>query len=123
MKFFVRIELLLLTFILLYFWFYYCLLHVFVFFFSIRRRHTICALVTGVQTCALPILACGDLTVCDMQIGTTDTASDDPDEKLAGARTRDGPLDAPQVRVRPVELHGDHHRHAIAAPAIKLRHR
>src|SRR3546814_3508990 len=24
-------------------------------FFSIRRRHTICALVTGVQTCALPI--------------------------------------------------------------------
>src|SRR3546814_15114194 len=26
------------------------------FFFSIRRRHTRCALVTGVQTCALPIL-------------------------------------------------------------------
>src|SRR3546814_10403016 len=28
-----------------------------VFFFSSRRRHTRCALVTGVQTCALPILA------------------------------------------------------------------
>src|SRR3546814_7263732 len=28
------------------------------FFFSSRRRHTRCALVTGVQTCALPI--CGD---------------------------------------------------------------
>src|SRR3546814_1178422 len=27
----------------------------FVFFFSSRRRHTICALGTGVQTCALPI--------------------------------------------------------------------
>src|SRR3546814_7900308 len=27
----------------------------FVFFFSSRRRHTRCALVTGVQTCALPI--------------------------------------------------------------------
>src|SRR3546814_9327718 len=26
------------------------------FFLSSRRRHTICALVTGVQTCALPIL-------------------------------------------------------------------
>src|SRR3546814_4403005 len=26
------------------------------FFFSSRRRHTSCALVTGVQTCALPIL-------------------------------------------------------------------
>src|SRR3546814_5304174 len=31
------------------------LLTMFVFFFSSRRRHTRCALVTGVQTCALPI--------------------------------------------------------------------
>src|SRR3546814_7424564 len=30
----------------------------FSFFFSSRRRHTRCALVTGVQTCALPIFAC-----------------------------------------------------------------
>src|SRR3546814_14474046 len=28
---------------------------VLLFFFSSRRRHTMCALVTGVQTCALPI--------------------------------------------------------------------
>src|SRR3546814_6330194 len=28
------------------------------FFFSSRRRHTRCALVTGVQTCALPISSC-----------------------------------------------------------------
>src|SRR3546814_18424845 len=34
-----------------------------VFFVTSRRRHTICALVTGVQTCALPILAgIGDRT-------------------------------------------------------------
>src|SRR3546814_1487294 len=33
-----------------------CVLHfMFFFFFSSRRRHTRCALVTGVQTCALPI--------------------------------------------------------------------
>src|SRR3546814_2676245 len=32
-----------------------CLLLLFFFFFSSRRRHTRCALVTGVQTCALPI--------------------------------------------------------------------
>src|SRR3546814_7914713 len=35
-----------------------------IFFFSSRRRHTRCALVTGVQTCALPIsrrLAADDL--------------------------------------------------------------
>src|SRR3546814_10861880 len=31
------------------------------FFFSSRRRHTSCALVTGVQTCALPIWAILDL--------------------------------------------------------------
>src|SRR3546814_9422403 len=40
----------------------YCfyLLCVFVlFFFSSRRRHTRCALVTGVQTCALPISPVG----------------------------------------------------------------
>src|SRR3546814_1180680 len=30
-------------------------IYVLVFFFSSRRRHTRCALVTGVQTCALPI--------------------------------------------------------------------
>src|SRR3546814_10888516 len=32
-----------------------CGLVLFFFFFSSRRRHTRCALVTGVQTCALPI--------------------------------------------------------------------
>src|SRR3546814_2915429 len=32
-----------------------CVLYDVVFFFSSRRRHTRCALVTGVQTCALPI--------------------------------------------------------------------
>src|SRR3546814_2866302 len=30
-----------------------------IFFFSSRRRHTRCALVTGVQTCALPICSAG----------------------------------------------------------------
>src|SRR3546814_10367555 len=42
---------LLLSFVLL------CCCALFLFFFSSRRRHTRCALVTGVQTCALPILA------------------------------------------------------------------
>src|SRR3546814_5823102 len=34
-----------------------CLVFSFFFFFSSRRRHTRCALVTGVQTCALPIFS------------------------------------------------------------------
>src|SRR3546814_2142551 len=33
-----------------------CIIFLLLFFFSSRRRHTRCALVTGVQTCALPIL-------------------------------------------------------------------
>src|SRR3546814_7153346 len=38
------------------FYFIVCSVFFFFFFFSSRRRHTRCALVTGVQTCALPIL-------------------------------------------------------------------
>src|SRR3546814_7382155 len=41
-----------------YFFYVFCFfLLFFFFFFSSRRRHTRCALVTGVQTCALPICA------------------------------------------------------------------
>src|SRR3546814_6918899 len=45
---------------LVFYWFslfLYCsvVLYCLIFFFSSRRRHTRCALVTGVQTCALPI--------------------------------------------------------------------
>src|SRR3546814_8494968 len=36
-------------------------LYFFFFFFSSERRHTRCALVTGVQTCALPILSTFDM--------------------------------------------------------------
>src|SRR3546814_7988371 len=41
---------------------------VLVFFFSSRRRHTRCALVTGVQTCALPISAWAPLADTAIQI-------------------------------------------------------
>src|SRR3546814_9061324 len=37
-----------------------------VFFFSSRSRHTRCALVTGVQTCALPIYRAGDDLALDL---------------------------------------------------------
>src|SRR3546814_6283130 len=45
-------------------------------FFSSRRRHTRCALVTGVQTCALPI--CAEIG------GSIDRAEFHPREKAAG---------------------------------------
>src|SRR3546814_1012175 len=41
------------------------------FFFSSRRRHTRCALVTGVQTCALPIYAVLTLNVPALAAGAT----------------------------------------------------
>src|SRR3546814_8300116 len=48
------------------------MLCVIVFFFSSRRRHTRCALVTGVQTCALPISrADDDLAAILYTSGTT----------------------------------------------------
>src|SRR3546814_4220233 len=41
--------------LLMYIFYMVCCHLFFFFFFSSRRRHTRCALVTGVQTCALPI--------------------------------------------------------------------
>src|SRR3546814_155397 len=41
----------------------------FVFFFSSSRRHTRCALVTGVQTCALPISLSGSLGPVNAKVG------------------------------------------------------
>src|SRR3546814_4546168 len=53
------------------------------FFFSGRRRHTRCALVTGVQTCALPILAAA--------AGGVQAADQVHQRRLAGAgRPHDG---------------------------------
>src|SRR3546814_5780228 len=49
--------------------YYLLLVLMLIFFFSSRRRHTRCALVTGVQTCALPICtpACLLGRICDKQ--------------------------------------------------------
>src|SRR3546814_4710508 len=43
-----------------------------VFFFASRRRHTRCALVTGVQTCALPILLQKDVRFKDLGLVIVD---------------------------------------------------
>src|SRR3546814_15685512 len=37
-------------------------------FFSSRRRHTRCALVTGVQTCALPLSIAGNCRMCLVEV-------------------------------------------------------
>src|SRR3546814_6719219 len=55
-----------------------------VFCFSSRRRHTRCALVTGVQTCALPISAAPVQTDinCDQVKGQTAAQGQPPDDIL-----------------------------------------
>src|SRR3546814_3141520 len=61
----------------------------FVFFFSSRRRHTRCALVTGVQTCALPISLNASANCLDRHLATRGDQTailwegDDPNESRA----------------------------------------
>src|SRR3546814_6379782 len=60
-----------------------------VFFFSSRRRHTRCALVTGVQTCALPILLAG---VAGIPVGLLVDDGVDRDRGLARLPVADDQL-------------------------------
>src|SRR3546814_3619386 len=68
------------------------------FFFSSRRRHTRCALVTGVQTCALPIsaLGAGDVTMTvggksfTVTLGATDNSLSDLKNAINNASDNSG---------------------------------
>src|SRR3546814_3397549 len=82
-------------------------LWLFFFFFSSRRRHTRCALVTGVQTCALPISA------CEVVAGPGDRVAGDELRLAAAGSRRQGQVgEAGQleggcnVRHRPVQVQG-----------------
>src|SRR3546814_13930173 len=59
-----------------------------IFFFSSRRRHTRCALVTGVQTCALPILPCDELPQPELPFDELP-----PDEELLDEEDDEDELD------------------------------
>src|SRR3546814_17612578 len=67
--------------------FLYSILFFCFFFFSIRRRHTRCALVTGVQTCALPISAAFDVAGAAVGIIALE-CSDDIVERQIECRQR-----------------------------------
>src|SRR3546814_9557050 len=58
------------------------------FFFSSRRRHTRCALVTGVQTCALPISITGQFRVRGEAIGGQFRSFGPDSEELLLLQTR-----------------------------------
>src|SRR3546814_1538331 len=55
-------------------------------FFSSRRRHTRCALVTGVQTCALPISGPTDVRI--VEVGPRDGLQNEPRIVPAAQRIR-----------------------------------
>src|SRR3546814_20932657 len=55
----------------------------FFFFFSSRRRHTRCALVTGVQTCALPICLPATMQASSQRAGRYENAVPDLAEAAA----------------------------------------
>src|SRR3546814_10714221 len=79
----------------------------FYFFFSSRRRHTRCALVTGVQTCALPIY----LELRRHQIGEHITLLDDFGQDDGGWKQSVGLDDLIEMRphraVAAAELHAE----------------
>src|SRR3546814_8805710 len=72
----------------------YCL----VFFFSSRRRHTRCALVTGVQTCALPISWVG--MDGEWAAGSVPEGTNNIGELLALLRAVQYHADVPLLRVQ-----------------------
>src|SRR3546814_10411302 len=85
-------------------WLYYYLFMLYsCFFFSSRRRHTSCALVTGVQTCALPISP-GEVIAGDGDVELFDDATTIAVEV---ANTGD----------RPIQV-GSHYHFAEANPAL-----
>src|SRR3546814_9252951 len=67
------------------------------FFFSSRRRHTRCALVTGVQTCALPISAPASSATADDQIATVLVTARRREESLEKVPTSITALGAQQL--------------------------
>src|SRR3546814_5225034 len=74
------------------------------FFFSSRRRHTRCALVTGVQTCALPILVDGPKRPIPVRLLYPSTEAADTGSGGMGSGGTGERLDAPLPVI--VYLHG-----------------
>src|SRR3546814_4741488 len=65
------------------------------FFFSSRRRHTRCALVTGVQTCALPISAFGIMPAMPTQPTQPTLFESDPQSPATPAAAPETPGSVP----------------------------
>src|SRR3546814_4052775 len=77
-----------------------------IFFFSSRRRHTRCALVTGVQTCALPIFSQTGQTGRNNAVGTeVPTHCIDRDDRSGQGLLVSALVDHLEIGRANVELH------------------
>src|SRR3546814_6150743 len=77
------------------------------FFFSSRRRHTRCALVTGVQTCALPISALKDGDLEAPNDGTTFALGQSAGDVAALLAAAGEPTDVLHLSIQPLLVRGD----------------
>src|SRR3546814_4399304 len=68
-----------------------------IFFFSSRRRHTRCALVTGVQTCALPISS-RDMIEVEARLERASQAMAERERHRVGEREKDRALTSAEAR-------------------------
>src|SRR3546814_7984160 len=69
------------------------------FFFSSRRRHTSCALVTGVQTCALPIYV--------LHVAHFPFAAPDFEQRIIGGRGAVGGIEEQDAAVLRAKARGE----------------
>src|SRR3546814_10019595 len=95
------------------------------FFFTSRRRHTRCALVTGVQTCALPILELEEFRAVRQRAGFGEADRREARYARDGARVRGGAEDG--AFALPVEEAlerggGEEQRHRDLAPEERRSH-
>src|SRR3546814_9863520 len=74
------------------------------FFFASRRRHTSCAFVTGVQTCALPILPYMAQRTTDAWIAALEAAG----VPCSPVNTIDRVFEDPQVKARGMRIELPH---------------
>src|SRR3546814_7233417 len=78
------------------------------FFFASRRRHTRCALVTGVQTCALPISRLPSAAACTSKISNwSDTVNQNQAMAVADTDEDEDILEAGAIRLhKPEDFEG-----------------
>src|SRR3546814_1308817 len=90
----------------------------FFFFFSSRRRHTRCALVTGVQTCALPIFCV--VALCHVEQGVRSVGLVGDNNALGGLVLANPPIEERSDHSGETKLTGLQYDHTHAACFLPL---